>query len=223
MKDAFPDQAALLSGTAVNTIFDVGAHGGQTALRYRELFPAAQIYSFEPFAASFAELCANFAADPSLKPMQLAISDQSGYKPFHVNRSSYTNSLLSSVEREGLYETLTTLEVPVMRIDDFCAQEGVNEIQILKMDIQGGELMALEGAAQMLSRTSIRLIYSEILFTHLYEGQAMFFQLCDCLSRYDYRLFDMYNLSYQANGQLAWGDAIFISPQIAAMINPIGT
>lgn len=220
MKDAFAEQSALLSGIPVTMIFDVGANSGQTSIKYKALFPASTIYSFEPFAESFTQLCSNFAGDPLVKPVQLAVSNQSGHKPLHVNQSSFTNSLLPSVEKGGLYRTLTTLDVPIVMIDDFCRQESIDEIQIMKMDIQGGELMALEGASKMLSQQSIQLIYSEILFTSLYEGQAMFFQICDCLSRYGYTLFDMYNLSYQANGQLAWGDAVFISPQIAKRISP---
>ncbi len=33
-------------------IFDVGAHYGETALRYRDVFSDVRIYSFEPFTES---------------------------------------------------------------------------------------------------------------------------------------------------------------------------
>jgi FkbM family methyltransferase len=161
-----------------------------------------------------------FRHDPAIKPVQLAVSNVCGRKQFFINRSSFTNSLLPSVDKLGLYENISTTEVAVTTIDDFCAREAVNEIHILKMDIQGGELMALEGARKKLSRQEISLIYTEILFAPMYEEQAQFFKICDFLSGYGYSLFDIYNLAYQASGQLAWGDAIFISPRIKGKGSP---
>ena len=47
-KDSFAHQVKLV-GSAANVIFDIGANTGQTAERYRALFPEAAIYCFEPF------------------------------------------------------------------------------------------------------------------------------------------------------------------------------
>ncbi len=47
-------------------------------------------------------------------------------------------------------ENVTTILVPTTSIDNFCEREGIDEIHILKMDIQAGELLALKGAYKKL-------------------------------------------------------------------------
>ncbi len=209
-KDAFQDQRALLAGQEVSTIFDIGANNGQTTLKYRRLFPNATIYSFEPFAVPLHELRDAFSTDELVKPVELAVSDTAGTRKFFLNRSSYTNSLLPSVQKDDLYENIETLDVAVTTIDEFCVQESIGEIQILKMDIQGGELMALKGASRKLAEKSISLIYTEVLFARLYEDQATFFGICEFLADFGYQLFDLYEFAYEPSGQLAWGDAVFV-------------
>jgi hypothetical protein len=50
--DSFRAQQLLLRHQTPQTIFDVGANKGQTALTYARLFPAARLYCFEPFPDS---------------------------------------------------------------------------------------------------------------------------------------------------------------------------
>lgn len=218
-RDAFHDQKMLLSNTPVQTIFDIGAHVGEITASYSNLFPKSTIYSFEPFPESFQRLSKRFKGNSLVKPVQLAVSSKADERKFYVNRDSGTNSLLPTVDDVGcwvdpnveeLIENITTIEVPVTTIDDFCKQKSIDEIQILKMDIEGVELMALEGASEKLSQGSISLIYTEILFVPVHEGQALFHEIYNFLSGYGYRLFNMYNFSYARSGQLEWGDAIFV-------------
>jgi hypothetical protein len=54
--DPFYDQKFLLRNTVVNTIFDIGAHIGETAKHYHALFPTAKIISFEPFPDAYTQL-----------------------------------------------------------------------------------------------------------------------------------------------------------------------
>jgi FkbM family methyltransferase len=67
------DQQRLIPDA--KTIFDVGANIGQTAKTYRRLFPSAEIWSFEPFPASYESLCRSLSG-PGFHPVPLALSDQ---------------------------------------------------------------------------------------------------------------------------------------------------
>lgn len=82
------------------------------------------------------------------------------------------------------------------------------------MDIQGGELMALQRATEMLQQGRIDLIYTEVIFVPHYEGAPMFYELCSYLSKWNYTLYNIYNLVIARNRQLRFGDAIFVSPHI---------
>jgi FkbM family methyltransferase len=220
--DPFHDQARLLDDAPVSVVLEVGANTGDVVARYRALVPAAAIHAFEPFPEVHRHLADRFAADPQVHAHQRAVADGAGTRRFYVNDLAVTNSLLpidpatadwhlgsgpDELVASGRPER--TIEVPAVTLDQFCAAEGLARIDLLKMDIQGGEAMALEGAAGLLARKAVRVIYLEVLFAPLYEGQGSFFDVAAILHRHGYQLFGLYNL-VQGNRGLAWADAIFL-------------
>lgn len=213
--DPYLDQQRLLEGSPVRVVLDVGAHVGETVQRYRTLFPGATIHAFEPFPDAHRELAERFAPEPRVRAHQAAVTDTSGTRRLYVNEVHVTNSLLAlnpesvSWARAASAGGLdTAVEVPALTLDEFCEAEGISGIDLLKMDIQGGEGMALEGAARLLARRAVRVIYLEVEFAPLYEGQAFFCDITRILNRHGYQLFGLYNLMHEARG-LGWGDAIF--------------
>lgn len=229
--DAFEDQKILLEGPgrSVRTILDLGANTGQTARHYRSLFPEAEIHSFEPFEPTFRELARALGDDPKFHPVRLAVADVEGSRRFFANRESVTNSLLPIDPRATeavvptMIETVETLEVPATTLDAFCEARALESIQILKMDIQGGELLALRGAVRLLERRTIDLVYAEVLFAPHYEGQADFCEVRRFLADFGYDLYMLYNLSAGRNSLLAWADAIFLSPELRARLSRTGS
>jgi FkbM family methyltransferase len=119
--DAFAAQRRLVTHEAP-TIFDVGAHLGETARRYRALYPDAVVHCFEPFAASFDTLRAALGHDARVHAHQLAVGARPGRANLNVNRSKATNSLLASDARAAAYwgqsllDTDATVEVAVTSI-----------------------------------------------------------------------------------------------------------
>lgn len=79
----------------------------------------------------------------------------------------------------------------------------------MKFDIQGGELMALRGAAKVLSSTTL-LVYTEILFNRLYEGGAIYSEVDQLLRSCGFFLYDIYKPKYGSRGELMQGNAIFV-------------
>ena len=77
------------------------------------------------------------------------------------------------------------------------------------MDIQGGELKALKGASGMLGSAKLGLIYLEVEFVKLYEGQPLFHNICEYLNGFGYQLYKIYYLASAKNGQLIAADALF--------------
>ena len=214
------DQQALLTHSNVEIIFDLGASVGNTAQEYHQLFPQATIYAFEPSNNSFTSLVNNCHHCNLIKPYQLAIADSSGYQQFFLNQASMTNSLLPTAVDSDKYvdsqliKNIGTQEVNTITLDEFCQQEKISTINLLKMDLQGGEVKALQGAINLLSNQSIDLIYTEVNFVSLYENQAYFWDVGSLLQQYNYRLFGLYNFYYSQAGVTMWGDAIFISSQL---------
>ena len=204
----------------VRTIFDVGANVGQTAGHYHAIFPRARIYSFEPFEAAFRSLEAAFRGVPEVQPRRFAVADSTGTRRLFVNRDDVTNSLLPNRDGAeelvggGMMQASGAVEVPAVTIDHFCSTERIAGIDILKLDIQGGELLALQGAREAISRRSVGLIYSEVWFAEVYQNQTQFPELIRFLREFDYQLYGLYDLNHRQGGRLAWADAIFVSPEV---------
>lgn len=212
-------QRTLLKGVNQPIIFDVGAHHGDMAARYRSLFPESTIYCFEPFDESFELLARRFAHDSRIKTVRRAVSDKTAAREFFVSHRDATNSLLPRPLISRRYYPKgagqkTTIKVQTTSLDDFLQKERVESIDILKLDIQGGELMALRGAEQTLKNNNVSLIFIEIMFVPHYEGGPLFCKLWDFPKDYKYSLFDIYDLYRARNGQLRYGDALFVSERL---------
>ena len=217
--NAFKDQKILLYGHNDPIIFDIGSFVGETIAIYRHLFPVSKIYGFEPFEDSFIKVKNRFESDNLITITQKAVSDTQGEKQFFTNTFPATNSLLPRPKSERRYYpkksiAVNNFKVSSVSIDDFCKEQNIDYIHLLKMDIQGGELLALKGAVQQLKQNKIFLIYTEVQFIPLYEKPPLFHEISKFLSEYGYTLFNIYNSVYAKNGQLKYGDAIFVSPQI---------
>lgn len=204
-------------------IFDVGAHKGSVAKRYRELFPFSKIYCFEPFPDSFNVLEAETASDRNITVVKAAVAKIAGKSTFYVNNLNDTSSLMSRPSSSRRYYpkdagTIENISVDTITLDTFCEQNDLHKIDILKFDIQGGELNALKGSSKLLANIKVPLIYTEIMFIPHYESGVMMFELWDYLSKFGYSFFNMYGLSTASNGQLRQGDAIFISNEFRSEV-----
>lgn len=195
-------------------IFDIGAYDGRSAREYIKHFPGAEIHSFEPFPASFQKLAASKLGRHHIL-QQSAVADIAGDTTLQVNALSVTNSLLSSNETgkqviPGM-QTKETIIVPVTTIDQYCTKNNINEIGILKIDVQGAEMKVLKGAENMLNKKSIKLIYFEVGFLHFYNDQPLFEDLSLYLRSKAYTFHSLYNFSWTRSGELIYADALFKS------------
>jgi FkbM family methyltransferase len=212
--DPYKTQANLIGKKENPCIFDVGAHYGETTSIYKGLFPEARIYAFEPFAESAEIFLQNTKMYSEVKFFECAFSNLAGESEFFINASDATNSLLNSTVTNSWIDDVTknyrTLMVKTETIDGFCEINNIEKIDILKLDVQGGEKLVLEGAINMLSSNKINMIFTEVEFIEIYKNQPLFHDITSFLAKYDYKLFGLYQTHCLENGQIAWCDAIYI-------------
>jgi FkbM family methyltransferase len=209
-RDSFSLQKQL--ATKASIIFDIGANRGDVSAEYLKHFPAATIYAFEPFPGTFQSLQAKFAGNQRLKCFPFAVSSTEGSDTFYVNKNVDTNSLLrpqeTGLSSDNQVKNISTIKVDTISLDTFCNQNGIDRIDILKMDIQGGELNVLKGALRLLENRKVGIIYSEVFFVEQYENTPLFHDISKFLHGFGYTLQDIYNPMY-GQGNIAWADVIF--------------
>jgi FkbM family methyltransferase len=218
---AYTDQTLLLPEASDRVIFDIGANDGQTVAMYRELYPRATIHAFESLPDLSRGLQEKFKSDPFVRLNSFAIADTKGTARFNVNQKSDTSSLLQtdpsrlSETYQAIQKTVQVIEVPTQTIDGYCGDSAIERIDIVKLDIQGGELKALQGARNMLSQGKIGIIYAEAFMLPFYQDQPMLGHICEYLSEFHYVLHGIYNVAFSSrSGRCTWMDTIFVSPEL---------
>ena len=147
----------------VQQIVDVGAHYGEWAGTALAAFPDARLISFEPFPESFRELQSRYADNSRLQAVNVAASNRQAEQQFHLYENSCLNSLTdkSSWTVKADWNSMASIPVQTVRLDEWCQQAGIAQVDLLKVDTEGFDLQVLEGAAGLLQRRGVKFVYVE--------------------------------------------------------------
>jgi FkbM family methyltransferase len=133
--------------------YDVGANIGYITLMLAQAVGASgKVFSFEALPANVSRLMANLALnelDGRVQVEAAAVVDRSRRVEFLVGPSGGMGKAQGSAGRRSVQYS-KTLEVPGLSLDEFVYRLGHPEPQIVKIDIEGGEVLALPGMARLL-------------------------------------------------------------------------
>lgn len=182
--------AQVFPAAAPLVILDIGGCEGEDSIRYARQFPHARIFTFEPLPQNQAIIRENFQrygiARAELIPA--ALSDSDGSATFHVstgkprdlfcgeswNYGNKSSSLLppaGETPMHGWIEFKESITVPTRRLDGFLASRGIAGPDFIHMDVQGAELLVLQGAGAALDRTAA--VWMEVADRAFYQGQPL--------------------------------------------------
>ncbi len=142
-------------------VFDVGANRGEYASELaRRLGPRASIFCFEPSKATYDELRERVAGLANVRTFNLGMSDKVETLTLYTTDAS--NALSSIYGDNPLTAFASREEVTLGTLATFCADEGIDRIDFLKLDIEGHEHKALVGARPLLERGAVRFVQFEV-------------------------------------------------------------
>ena len=205
------------------TVIDAGVHLGHSSKEYLDAFPNCRVLGFEPEDKNFAAAATMLAPYGSrMELLRNALSETDATNVLQVNTHDGTHSLLEIGDGrywEGPAETVHQQQVQTVSLDKFTRDRQLETVDILKMDIQGGELQALKGAAGLLGRGAISVIALEVLFKPLYNNQPLFWDVADHLRSFGYGLHGLFECHYHSRNPnvLSWADAIFTAPHLQTL------
>ncbi len=190
------EHRAALHGLEPATVIDLGAHRGQFSLLIRAMFPNARVLAVEPQHEAAQTLRTIFAGDDYLRLIQVAIAPESGERPLHLSHRRDSSSLLpiGPLQTQAFPGTgeSGTETVRTARLAEVLAARDILAPALLKLDVQGFELAALQGCAELLDY--MEWIYCECSFVELYEGQALLPEVADYLAGHGFIESGRFNL-----------------------------
>lgn len=190
-------------------LFDVGANQGQSVKSFQSACPSSQIHSFEPSKICFEVLKNNFPNSKNLKLNNKAVGSEKGSLKFNEYSWSALNSLLKRSFTKS--EIIDNYLVDVITIDDYCEENKIVKINVLKTDTEGYELEVLKGAEKMMNENSIQFIYCEIFFYENYIDQSSFGDIYNYLLHKGFSLVRFYTFEYTDEGLANRTDALFVN------------
>ena len=208
--------STILDVNEVKLIVDGGASIGDTSKIFSETFPTSVVHAFEPFTKSYNVLKENCENHKRIIPNSFALSNTSKFEILKINESEGTNSLLDTEcprnhPHYNLLETKETNRVESKSLDVLFPDE---TIDLLKLDLQGGEYDALQGAEILITQNRIKCIICEIMFQKSYKNQRNGSEILLFLEKNGFRIFNFYQNHFH-HGKLLQSDVILYHHTIA--------
>lgn len=134
-------------------VYDVGANIGYISLLLaRAVGAGGQVFSFEALPANVERLRANLALNKlpaAVRVVPAAVVECARQVEFLVGPSNGTGKAAGSAGRQNLAYS-QTVRVPGISLDEFVYSGGNPPPQVVKMDVEGGEVLALPGMQRLL-------------------------------------------------------------------------
>jgi FkbM family methyltransferase len=196
------------------TILDIGANVGQFASSVSHLLPSARIICFEPIPSCFPQLEERFAGSPNVKCFNYGLGADSAELSFFENDFSPSSSFLAITQRQTdafpHTHVVKPVTVCVKQLDDVASNLSIVTPLFVKIDVQGYELPVLMGGQKTIQQADV--IQVETSFVELYEGQALFPEIYDLLTRWGFHYAGAIDQFVDSStGEILQSDSIFLA------------
>lgn len=191
----------------LNMVIDAGANIGQFSRAIHQQYPAAVIYSIEPDPEIFQVLQRNLSDIPDnlLKPLQTGLAETVQERTFYKYKNNQTSSFTPLVSKENHNPVVGTTQLKAETLDQLFSSE-IRRPLLLKLDLQGYELNALQGGSRLLKK--VDYVICEIGFEQNYKNQPSFDQINRFLVEKDFELFTVLNIA-KTKGLVSQMDALY--------------
>lgn len=189
------------------TVLHIGAHKCEELKDYL-IYGADRIHWIEADKKLYRKL--KWKLDRKINQITCAvISDRDGDKvDFNITNNRQSSSILKLKHHTKVYPDIVEVKSEKRKtatIDSIMEKSiiGNDEIDLLNLDIQGAELLALKGATKTLS--NVKRIVTEINEKELYDGCPMISEIDSYLNYFGFE-----RVEKEMSGDAGWGDAFYI-------------
>ena len=218
-------------------VFDIGCFRGNFTKNFikneKKLGMESTFFLFDPNPIT-KDYLKSILQNEKIKYFNLALDNSNSQKKFYLNNFfEPSGSSLNTTFRDDKkwkntrkifmqilqpfkkIEDFSEINVQTQTLDNFCLEEKINNIDVLKIDTEGNELNVLKGAKKLLEQNKINIIYTEIS-----ETKKKFLEkeksVIDFLNSYNFELKKKYQIkSFSILSGLKASDNLFINKTLA--------
>jgi FkbM family methyltransferase len=196
-------QIANIKPGEIETVIDCGANVGFFSLMINGIYPSASVYAIEPVPLTLKTLKKNVGTVPQIICSQDAISDKKGiaHMSFDANES-----VISQLSSEG------SIKVNKITLDQYCVNNSIKAIDILKIDTETFEAHVLRGSSGILSKTKYLFIELTIRDNNNYTISYLMSLLYSKL--YNFQLIAYRNYSNRSEGHVEIMDCLLFNQNL---------
>ncbi len=168
-----------------DVIFDVGANIGDTVLHFAKMLNnTGKVYGFEPVPALFERLKKNVALNnfTNIVINNIALSDKKADLFFNLPAAQNSGGIFLSNTA-----TDNTKKVLAVSMDDFCFENKIEKLNVIKIDVEGFELKVLQGATETLKKFKPKM-FIEVNDFHLHRAGGSAKELVQLLQSFNYTI-----------------------------------
>jgi FkbM family methyltransferase len=193
----------------------LGAHKGEELNLYRKLkIKNVLLYEANKELIHYLKvksLFFNFLFKMNIKVINKVIYNKNIPCRLNITSNTQSSSILSLGLHKKLYPNIIKKDEYLVDGNtlnlEFKNFYNINDFNILNMDIQGSELLALLGANEIINNLDV--IYTEINYDHIYENCALIKDIDDYLSKHNFTRFKTETIN-DSQGRPMWGDALYV-------------
>ena len=170
-----------------STFVDVGCHKGEVLSKALKIANVGKHFAFEPIPSEFSKVNSKFGNICSVK--NLAIGNNTGKTTFNYVTS---NPAYSGIKKRAYPkdEKVVEIEVPIDTLDNQLLNE--ERVDLIKIDVEGGEFDVLKGGVQLLRKFQPVIIFEYGL------GAADFYnsspvEFFEFLEKHNYCIYTLHN------------------------------
>lgn len=176
----------------IDMIFDIGANKGQFGELIYKLGYRGKMVSFEPLTSAYEVLLSKCKSIEGWEAAEkCAVGDEDGEIEINISENSISSSVMGMLEEHESAapqsKYIGTERVKICKLDTIFDKHAGNCKNVLvKVDTQGYEEKVLNGCVN--SMRKIKGLFLEMSLVNLYEGQALFKDLVDRLSKNGFKM-----------------------------------
>jgi len=196
-------------------VIHLGAHKGEELNFYRKLkVKNILLYEANRKLINYLKIKSfffNFLFKMNIKVINKVIYNENKNCQLNITSNTQSSSILNLGLHKKLYPNIVKNEESLVDgatlNSEFKNFYNIDNFNILNMDIQGSELLALLGANQIINK--LDAVYTEINYDYVYEDCALINEIDDYLIKYDFTRIATETIK-DNNGSDVWGDALYV-------------